>query len=408
MYLGKTYQTFGEIRFPRLNNISFWLLPPSLLLFLFASGIENGVGTGWTLNMDRELLWGDSEAIKLFSMRENPQVLYFFNETQVIGYSCLFTTYVKMPIARGQYAWADKNFYSTHQRLNKEYLENNKNNKIWFKQWLVGMTDGDGTFHLAYQNGKWNLVYKISLSRYNLRALYYIKKELGVGSVSKDNLKGQFVIRDRKKLKEFIFPIFDNYPLLTSKQFEYIKLKKAYHILENTNLSKYEKDKLLLELKKDIIPANYLSNAWNKIKLPFENAQDVACVMTKPWIVGFIEAEGSFYLVSKDKIRIVHGFGISQKLDSIVLEGIRHILHISTIVRFKSNHSYYLLDTTNSRAIENIIQYFHKTMKGMKSVEYRIWARSYIKHKGDFIKLSNIRDILRKLKTKLMEINNFE
>ena len=38
-----------DMAFPRLNNISFWLLPPSLLLFLFASGIENGVGTGWTL-----------------------------------------------------------------------------------------------------------------------------------------------------------------------------------------------------------------------------------------------------------------------------------------------------------------------------------------------------------------------
>ena len=31
-----------DMAFPRLNNISFWLLPPSLLLFLFASGIENG------------------------------------------------------------------------------------------------------------------------------------------------------------------------------------------------------------------------------------------------------------------------------------------------------------------------------------------------------------------------------
>ncbi len=38
-----------DMAFPRLNNISFWLLPPSLLLLLFASGIENGVGTGWTL-----------------------------------------------------------------------------------------------------------------------------------------------------------------------------------------------------------------------------------------------------------------------------------------------------------------------------------------------------------------------
>ena len=359
--------------------------------------------------MDRELLWGDSEAIKLFSMRENPQVLNCLNETQVIGYSCfLFKTYVKMPMARGQYAWVDYNLYSTHQRLNKEYLENNQKDKNVFEQWLVGITDGDGTFHLAYQNGKWNLVYKISLSRYNLRLLYYIKKELGVGSVNKDNLKGQFVIRDRKKLADFIFPIFDKYPLLTSKLFDYIKLKKAYDILENINLSKNEKDQFLLELKKEIVPTNYVSNAWNNTRLPFENVEDVTCVMTKPWVVGFIEAEGSFYLVSKDKTRIVHGFGISQKLDSVVLEGIRRILHISTAVRFKSKHNYYILDTTNSRAIENIIQYFYKTMKGMKSVEYRIWARSYGKHKGDFSKLSSIRDIIRKLKTNLMEIKDFK
>ncbi len=33
-----------DMAFPRLNNISFWLLPPSLILFLFASGIENGAG----------------------------------------------------------------------------------------------------------------------------------------------------------------------------------------------------------------------------------------------------------------------------------------------------------------------------------------------------------------------------
>lgn len=38
-----------DMAFPRLNNISFWLLIPSLLLFVFASVIENGVGTGWTL-----------------------------------------------------------------------------------------------------------------------------------------------------------------------------------------------------------------------------------------------------------------------------------------------------------------------------------------------------------------------
>jgi L-rhamnose isomerase len=85
-----------------------------------------------------------------------------------------------------------------------------------------------------------------------------------------------------------------------------------------------------------------------------------------------VEGEGSFYLVSKDSSRIVHGFCISQKLDSVVLEGIRYILHIPTVVKYKSNHNYYMLDTTNSRAVENIINYFYNTMKGMKAVEYRI------------------------------------
>lgn len=81
----------------------------------------------------------------------------------------------------------------------------------------------------------------------------------------------------------------------------------------------------------------------------------------------------------------MHGFGLTQKLDSIVLEGIKLILHIPTVVKFRASgrgrpgargsaadakHNFYLLDTTNSRAIEKIIEYFHNTMKGMKSAEF--------------------------------------
>lgn len=387
-----------------MNNVSFWLLPPSLFLFILGSIIENGAGTGWTLG--KELLKDELKKIKFFLMRKILLLLYII-KINVVDYSCflLNITYVKMTITWRRYAWVNNKYYSTHQRLNKEY---HKNNKIWFEQWLVGMTDGYGTFHIFYHKGKWNLVYKIALSRYNLRALYYIKKQLCVGSVSKDRTRGQFVIRDRKNLVNFIFPIFDKYPLLTSKRFDYLKLKKAYGILEDKNLTREEKDKYLFEIKKESLPTNYISDAWYKIKLPFETTEDVKQVMTKPWVVGFIEAEGSFYLVSKDKTSIVHGFGLTQKLDIIVLEGIKSILHIPTVVKFNSKHSHYILDTTNSKAIENTIKYFHNTMKSMKSVEYRIWARSYTKYKGNFDKLFVIRNIIRKLKIKLMEINDFE
>ncbi|RYE15255.1 MAG: hypothetical protein EOP34_03940 [Rickettsiales bacterium] len=101
----------------------------------------------------------------------------------------------------------------------------------------------------------------MALSRYNLRALYYIKTKLGIGTVTKDDTKAQIAIRDRKKLEEVIFPIFDKYPLLTSKYFNYIRLKKAFSILVDTNLDKTEKDTLLLDLKKQTIPANYIAPA---------------------------------------------------------------------------------------------------------------------------------------------------
>jgi len=37
-------------------------------------------------------------------------------------------------------------------------------------------------------------------------------------------------------------------------------------------------------------------------------------------------------------------------------------------------------------------------MKGMKSVEYRIWSRSFHKHKGDYAKLYKIKERLKKLR----------
>ena len=399
-----------DMAFPRLNNISFWLIIPSLILFLFAATIENGPGTGWTLKINRELFYGDIDLIKPFSMREPLLVSIILIGLHVIYYSCLMLlaiiitiTYVIMYISWRQYAWIDKKYYSSiHQRLNEGHLNNNE--KIWFEQWLVGMTDGDGNFSITYQNSKWGLAYKIAQSRYNLRALYYIKKQLGIGSITKDNTKGQIFIRDRKMIKTVLLPIFDKYPLLTTKYFDYLKFKQAFDILENNNLSKEEKNDKLSVLKNAKAPINYKSPAWANVNLPLESVNNVTHIMTKPWIVGFIEAEGSFYLVKKDTNRIVHGFGLTQKLDSIVLESIGLILHMPNPIKYKEMYNHYILDTTNSRAIENIIDYFKNTMKGIKSLEYRIWARSYKKHKGNYEKLSNIRNMLRKLRKTLLEI----
>jgi LAGLIDADG endonuclease len=70
-----------------------------------------------------------------------------------------------------------------------------------------------------------------------------------------------YLIRDRNKLAEVIFPIFDNYPLLTSKYFNYLKFKEAYNILEDTNLTKIKRDELMFNLIKKLPSSAYISPA---------------------------------------------------------------------------------------------------------------------------------------------------
>ena len=200
-------------------------------------------------------------------------------------------------------------------------------------------------------------------------------------------------IRDKTVLFSVIFPIFDKYSLLTSKQYNYLKFKEALLISNKNSLSTVEKNSLIETLVSTKPPLDYISPAWSIVDNKVTNVETASKVMSKSWLIGFTEAEGSFYLVSKTNIRIVHAFEITQKLDLIVLKSIKYLLGISTQVQNKK--TFYSISTTNSRAIENIIKYFNNTMKGMKSVEYRIWARSYVKNKGNFEALRDIRDRVR-------------
>lgn len=84
---------------------------------------------------------------------------------------------------------------------------------------------------------------------------------LGVGQVCISETSGEFRIRDMKLIVQHILPIFDKYPLLTSKYFNYSLFKKAAMIMTNSSLSNEQKESLLTELKKREMPLNYISPA---------------------------------------------------------------------------------------------------------------------------------------------------
>jgi hypothetical protein len=75
---------------------------------------------------------------------------------------------------------------------------------------------------------------------------------LGVGQVSISGNMVEDRIRDHKSIIQHILPIFDKYPLLTSKYFNYDLFKQAALIFSNLVLSKETKNELLTELKSKI------------------------------------------------------------------------------------------------------------------------------------------------------------
>lgn len=396
-----------DMAFPRLNNISFWLLPPATLLLVISALTENGPGTGWTLKMVSQ--YCKILQYKLYSMLENPnekKYLEFLNPS-------VKKFFKQTKVCYGKLAWNNENLF--HQRLNVKY----PNDKDWFEQWLVGLTDGDGCFGIYCVKEKfWYLTFQIKQSKVNAKLLFYLKRKLNCGNITIESNFLNFRITNLKDLEEVIFPIFDKNPLLTSKYNDYIKFKEVYKILKDPE--KFLIGKKRNEAIKKIKENNYiefLEDSWvsqineNKTKSPIweqykknKLAPDFDywnSIISKPWLIGFIEAEGSLF-IGKDKDRMFHSFGIGQKKDKFVLEGIKNLLHIPSKVA-TLNKEGFLLKSQNNRVLLDLIEYFKNCFKGIKSLQFRIWSRSLIKSQNikdsheRFEYLLKIQSLLRKI-----------
>jgi LAGLIDADG endonuclease len=155
----------------------------------------------------------------------------------------------------------------------------------------------------------------------NLEALNTIKSILNVGSVTidKDRNYCSFVVQDFSDIRDVICPIFEKFPLLTSKRLDFQDFHKAVLIKNKNNLSNTDKERIIL-----------LKNGMNSKREIFTSYSINSQINVNPdWFIGFLEGEGTFGIKTGSSIY----FQLAQKITSV--ESLNAI--ITFLTSLKSN-----------------------------------------------------------------------
>lgn len=228
---------------------------------------------------------------------------------------------------------------------------------------MVGLYEGDGWFSVSKKGQYLLFEFGIELAIRDVQLIYKIKNLLGVGVVvfrkSKTREDTVFLrVRNKQHLINIILPIFDKFPFLSNKHYDFLRFKEALlsGIIFYKDLPQYERP---------IEPLNSIDSILN---IPY----------LIPWLVGFIEAEGCFSVYKQTNSNsLVASFDISQTNGHVLISAIsKHLSFTQKVFVDKTNNS--KLKVTSARSIENVISFLQNSpikLKGYKKLQYLLWLK---------------------------------
>lgn len=170
--------------------------------------------------------------------------------------------------------------------------KNNNNVLLDFQAWFVGFSDAESNFSIVPKLdsegnlNRFTFVFTIGLHVDDVEALEYIQSKLNIGNVRVYKDECKFIVTKRDDICKLI-TLFDTYNLNTSKYLDYLDFKKAF------NLYKDREGFLTEELKNKILE---LKEGMNTKRKNFNMPVEHKIIITKSWLLGLIEGEGSFQL----------------------------------------------------------------------------------------------------------------
>lgn len=254
-------------------------------------------------------------------------------------------------------------FFNIKSRANRnkrltslEYLSIPKS----FLAFLVGFIDGDGYIQITKSKKdfvSFNLVISIHLN--DISALYYIKSVLNLGIIyTYPDHKSPCcrLLFNKTELQEVLFPLLIFHGIFFLTEIRRYQFNMAMHILT--------KDIKLYSGLPKLPPVLF--------ELP-EKAEDyVNLVFFKDWLVGFTQAEGSFFI----KLNNDGCFQLKQKLHHVLFKAFKHIFDTDRKITV-DKYTYLQFEVSCKSDIQKVINFFsfsgHHPLIGLKGIQYSTW-----------------------------------
>ena len=226
--------------------------------------------------------------------------------------------------------------------------------------WVTGITDAGGKFSIILESKKCFCVFKITQKELSRDVLYDIKNYFKCGEIVLDDQQFdkkdktyKFIVTKIEDLCNIILPHFDKYPLITSKNLDFLDFRKVVLMCKDgLDLFNIHRRKIFFIIN-NMNSKRSFDQRWQ-----FHDGLEIQR-LNNEWVQAFIDIRGLFYFgVFKDK------YGPHKNEFSCILIP-------SLIIRLKNNEIKLLcyLEKFLGLSYLNIDRYDIKTIKSYRTLK---------------------------------------
>lgn len=224
------------------------------------------------------------------------------NSRPILLKDCLYSPSIRIcvqPPAQ-PLGWRGNRNYSTS--IGGERVKMKEESADFNKQWFIGFCDAESSFSINPVVNSENFIKKITfmfsieLHKDDLNVLEDIKNYLGIGRVRQYKDKCIFSVTNAQGTYKLI-SIFDEYNLNSTKHLDYLLFKRAFLLYQGRDKRLFYNQDKAKTLTNQIF---YFKNSMNTKRTNSVLPLDHNIVITKGWLLGYIEGDGSFFVSRTD------------------------------------------------------------------------------------------------------------